>query len=74
VDWYRTICIHLVVIVHSLVNTLDATGGEAKIGLGDPETKASIIQKKDGFIRCLVQIGIPSFFYLSGNAMTFFNT
>lgn len=60
--------------MHSLVNTLDATGGESKIGLNDPEMKASIIQKKDGFIRCLVQIGIPSFFYLSGNAMTFFKT
>jgi hypothetical protein len=74
VDWYRTICIHLVVIVHSIVNTLDATGGEARVGLGDPEVKASLLQKKDGFIRCLVQIGIPSFFYLSGNAMTFFKT
>ena len=44
------------------------------IGIGDPEGKAAILQKKDGFLRCLLQIGIPSFFYLSGNAMTFYKT
>lgn len=31
-------------------------------------------QKKDGIVKSLVQIGIPMFFYISGMAMTFYNT
>jgi len=31
-------------------------------------------QKKDGIIKCLVQIGIPMFFYISGIGATFFKT
>jgi uncharacterized membrane protein len=49
------------------VNAADASGF-------DPEVDPATQQKKDGIIKCLVQIGIPMFFYISGMASTFFNT
>jgi len=49
------------------VNAADASGFDPEL---DPVTQ----QKKDGIIKCLVQIGIPMFFYISGMGATFFNT
>ena len=49
------------------MNAADASGF-------DPEVDPATQQKKDGIIKCLVQIGIPMFFYISGMASTFFNT
>jgi hypothetical protein len=59
--------IMLVIFVHALVNSFDASGL-------DPEDVPTIQQKKDGIIKCLVQIGIPMFFYISGIGATFFDT
>jgi surface polysaccharide O-acyltransferase-like enzyme len=57
----------LVIFVHCLVNSFDASGL-------DPEMNPTIQQKKDGIIKALVQIGIPMFFYISGIGATFFDT
>jgi len=57
----------LVIFVHCLVNSADASGF-------DPDADPGTQQKKDGIIKCLVQIGIPMFFYISGMGATFFNT
>jgi hypothetical protein len=59
--------ITLVIFVHCLVNSFDASGL-------DPEEVPTIQQKKDGIIKSLVQIGIPMFFYISGIGSTFFKT
>lgn len=59
--------IFLVIFVHCLVNSFDASGL-------DPEDVPTIQQKKDGIIKSLVQIGIPMFFYISGIGATFFKT
>ena len=56
-----------VIFVHTLVNSFDASGLQ-------PEDVPTIQQKKDGIIKCLVQIGIPMFFYLSGIGATFIRT
>jgi len=53
--------------VHCLVNSADASGF-------DPDELPQTQQKKDGIIKCLVQIGIPMFFYIAGMGATFFNT
>jgi surface polysaccharide O-acyltransferase-like enzyme len=66
-DWVRAMAIMLVIFVHCLVNSFDASGLE-------PELNPTIQQKKDGIIKSLVQIGIPMFFYISGIGATFFNT
>ena len=57
----------LVIFVHCLVNSFDASGL-------DPKENPTIQEKKDGIIKCLVQIGIPMFFYISGIGSTFFDT
>jgi len=57
----------LVILVHALCNSFDASGL-------DPDDVPTIQQKKDGIIKCLVQIGIPMFFYISGIGATFFKT
>jgi len=66
-DWIRAMAIMLVIFVHCLVNSFDASGLE-------PEEVPQIQHKKDGIIKSLVQIGIPMFFYISGIGSTFFNT
>jgi peptidoglycan/LPS O-acetylase OafA/YrhL len=67
VDWIRAIAIILVIFVHALCNSFDASGL-------DPDDVPTIQQKKDGIIKSLVQIGIPMFFYISGIGATFFRT
>jgi peptidoglycan/LPS O-acetylase OafA/YrhL len=67
VDWIRAIAIVLVIFVHALCNSFDASGLE-------PDDVPTVQQKKDGIIKCLVQIGIPMFFYISGIGATFFKT
>jgi peptidoglycan/LPS O-acetylase OafA/YrhL len=57
----------LVILVHALCNSFDASGLE-------PDDVPTLQQKKDGIIKCLVQIGIPMFFYISGIGATFFKT
>merc|ERR1719450_303892 len=57
----------LVIFVHCLVNSFDASGL-------DPEEVPQIQHKKDGIVKSLVQIGIPMFFYISGIASSFYNT
>lgn len=57
----------LVIFVHALVNSFDASGI-------DPTEVPTVQEKKDGIIKCLVQIGIPMFFYISGIGSTFFDT
>lgn len=59
--------IMLVIFIHCLVNSFDASGL-------DPVEVPTIQEKKDGIIKSLVQIGIPMFFYISGIGSTFFNT
>jgi peptidoglycan/LPS O-acetylase OafA/YrhL len=66
-DWVRAMAICLVIFVHCLVNSFDASGL-------DPELNPTLQQKKDGIIKSLVQIGIPMFFYISGIGATFFDT
>ena len=59
--------ITLVIFVHCLVNSFDASGL-------NPDDVPTIQQKKDGIIKSLVQIGIPMFFYISGMGATFLDT
>jgi len=66
-DWTRALAIQLVIFIHCLVTAADASGF-------DPEADPVTQQKKDGIVKCLVQVGIPMFFYISGMAATFFNT
>ena len=66
-DWLRGIAIVLVIFVHTLCNSFDASGL-------DPDENPTIQQKKDGIIKSLVQIGIPMFFYISGIGSTFYRT
>ena len=66
-DWLRALAIILVIFVHALVNSFDASGLQ-------PEDVPTIQEKKDGIIKSLVQIGIPMFFYISGIGSTFFRT
>lgn len=46
-DWIRASAIILVIFVHCLVNSFDASGLE-------PDDVPEIQQKKDGIIKCLV--------------------
>lgn len=46
-DWIRAMAIFLVIFVHCLVNSFDASGL-------DPEDVPTIQQKKDGIIKALV--------------------
>ena len=32
-----------------------------------------MVEKKNGIVRCLVQMGIPQFFYLAGITVSFYN-
>lgn len=66
-DWTRAIAIQLVIFIHCLCNSADASGF-------DPDAAPATQQKKDGIVKSLVQIGIPMFFYISGMASTFYNT
>ena len=56
----------LVIFVHCLVNSADASGF-------DPEENPGTQQKKDGIIKCLVQIGIPMFFYIDDTLRIIYN-
>jgi peptidoglycan/LPS O-acetylase OafA/YrhL len=46
-DWIRAMAITLVIFVHCLVNSFDASGL-------DPDNEPTIQQKKDGIIKSLV--------------------
>ena len=32
-----------------------------------------VLEKKNGIVRCLVQMGIPQFFYLAGITVSYYN-
>lgn len=73
-DWLRAFSIHFVIMVHCVQINFDATD------IYNPNTfervphNEEIIQKGRGFIKSLVQVGIPIFFYISGMATTFWNS
>ena len=67
-DWIRATSISLVIFVHTLGLSFDSTGYNVKAGWEIAR------EKRDGVIKCLVQIGIPMFFYISGIGTTFYNT
>ena len=62
-DWIRVIAVHFVIFVHSLMNAADTT----ELSNHDAH------EKKEGIFKCMVQIGMPMFFYISGMSATFFN-
>mmetsp|Transcript_3101 Transcript_3101/g.5216 ORF Transcript_3101/g.5216 Transcript_3101/m.5216 type:complete len:92 (+) Transcript_3101:172-447(+) len=66
VDWTRSMAVHMVVVLHSLITT-DMIVGASK---SDPIFK----QKKESYMRIQLQIGIPVFFFLSGISASFFDT
>ncbi len=73
-DWLRAISIHFVIMVHCDQLCMEACD------IHNPETFArvpnneEVIEKARGFIKSLVQCGIPIFFYISGMATTYYNT
>ena len=67
-DWIRATSISLVIFVHTLGLSFDSTGYNVKPGWEIAR------EKRDGVIKCLVQIGIPMFFYISGIGTTFYKT
>ena len=71
-DWMRSTSVQLVIVVHSMWLAKDATGFlNAKDNM---QYGTEIFQKCKGFIRTLVQVGIPIFFYISGMSTTYFNS
>ncbi len=60
-DWIRVTAVHIVIFVHCLLNAADTTG------LNDLDA----IQKKEGICKCMSQVGMPLFFYISGISSTF---
>lgn len=66
VDWCRAIGIHVTVVEH-LTDSLDKATDMAK-------NSANYAQWKLSFLKFLMQIGVPIFFYLSGVSVTFFDT
>ena len=73
-DWLRAVAIHFVIMVHCDQLCMEATD------IRNPETFArvpyneEIIEKARGFIKSLVQCGVPLFFYISGMATTYYDT
>jgi peptidoglycan/LPS O-acetylase OafA/YrhL len=73
-DWIRALSIHFVIMVHCVQLNMEATD------ISSPETYArvpyneEIVEKARGFIKSLVQIGIPIFFYISGMSLTYYDT
>jgi surface polysaccharide O-acyltransferase-like enzyme len=57
----------MVILVHCIVNSYSVLDY-------DSITPSDTLQKKDGILRQLLQIGIPLFFYISGMSATFFDT
>mmetsp|Transcript_10112 Transcript_10112/g.17072 ORF Transcript_10112/g.17072 Transcript_10112/m.17072 type:complete len:267 (+) Transcript_10112:22-822(+) len=72
IDWMRALCIHNVIQVHCIQNTLEATGiYDADSG---PPQRLEYLEHGEGAIKRLVQGGIPIFFYISGFSLAFFDT
>jgi peptidoglycan/LPS O-acetylase OafA/YrhL len=67
-DWIRATAISLVIFVHCLGLSFDSTGYNVKAGWEMAR------EKRDGVFKCLVQIGIPMFFYISGIGTTYYKT
>lgn len=63
-DWMRTTAVYLVIFIHCLNNAADT------VQLNDRDTQ----EKKDGICKCMAQVGIPLFFYISGMSSSFFNS
>jgi hypothetical protein len=61
-------------MVHCIQINLEATDPENPAAYERNEDNAEVIQKARGFIKSLVQVGIPIFFYISGLATTFWNS
>lgn len=73
-DWLRAISIHFVIMVHCDQLCMEATDIlNPKVFARQPYNE-EIIEKSRGFIKSLVQCGIPIFFYISGMATTYYNT
>jgi len=68
----RALCIHFVMQVHSVQCTLEGTG--LSLEENQKGYNKEYFEKAHGFIKVLVQIGIPLFFYISGLAASFFDT
>lgn len=63
-DWLRVIAVHLVIYVHCMLNAADT------VGLDDLDAR----EKKDAICKCLSQVGMPMFFYISGISCTFYDS
>jgi peptidoglycan/LPS O-acetylase OafA/YrhL len=64
-DWIRSMAVHLVVLIHTIISVDQAVQMAAK--------SEEVRQKKESYIRTQIQIGIPTFFFISGIAASFFN-
>jgi len=62
IDWLKWYVVVMVVFVHSLNSSFDRASNKAS---------ESTIYRKEAIIRCLVQIGMPLMFYISGVSSTF---
>ena len=66
IDWMRFTSVHLVVLVHSMINAMDATDVYGEWAMKNIPYNEEIVEKTRGFIKTLLQCGIPIFFYISG--------
>lgn len=75
IDWMRTIAVHLVAYIHAL-NVAEELRlvNYPNFQFDEPENYKVAWERMDGARRVLLQMGIPMFFYISGFAVTFFNT
>jgi len=64
-DWVRAFAVHLVCLVHTMESCFEAL--EIK-----KYDHPDMTGYKNGIVKCLVQVGIPIFFYISGTASIFY--
>ena len=74
VDWIKALSIHFVIAVHCVQLSVGVTDIQSAAAFERNQFNMDIIQKANGFIKGLVQIGIPIFFYASGLNLAYFNT
>jgi peptidoglycan/LPS O-acetylase OafA/YrhL len=73
-DWLRAVAIHFVIMVHCDQLCMEACD------ISNPETfkrvpyNEEVIEKARGFIKSLVQCGVPLFFYISGMVTNYYDT
>ena len=73
-DWLRAMSIHFVIMVHCDQLCMEACDILNPAVFARVEYNEEVIEKARGFIKSLVQCGIPIFFYISGMATTYFDT